>query len=145
MSSYLRLLKFSVIGLAALTGLTACHPTYVRESYQETHVPAYRYPSAPAYSVQYYSTAPTYVERRTVVVPRVVVNQSRVGTLPHVVHSDGHRPHHGPDHVGINPRQIQVAQQSRNVVSQPATSRPTERDHRRERGADRKGQRGNTD
>ena len=62
MPSLTPLLKVSAIGLL-LTSLAACHPTYVRESYQETYVPAYR--PMPAYApVQYYSSMPVYVERR---------------------------------------------------------------------------------
>lgn len=156
MSSYLQLLKFSVIGLAALTGLAACHPTYVHESYQESYVPAYRpMPAyAPAYSAHYYSTVPTYAERRTVVVPRVFVTQ------PHMDRHHGWDSHdrnqHGgnrdgdfrdrnashPNRVGIDPGHAQVHQQSRNVVSPAATSQSSERGHRREHGSYRKDQRG---
>jgi hypothetical protein len=89
-----RLLKVSVIGLFVVTGLAACHPTYVRESYHEPHFPTYApvstYSRAPAYSVQYYSSAPSYEERRTIVVPRVVVKP------PSVVFSANH-PQHAQD------------------------------------------------
>ena len=89
-----QLLKVSVIGLFVVTGLAACRPTYVRESYHEPHFPTYApvstYSRAPAYSMQYYSSVPSYEERRTVVVPRVVVKQ------PSVVFSANH-PQHAQD------------------------------------------------
>jgi hypothetical protein len=55
-----QLLKVSVIGLFVVTGLAACRPTYVRESYHDPHFLTYAsvstYSRAPAYSVQYYSS-----------------------------------------------------------------------------------------
>ncbi len=154
MPTLTRLLKISAISLM-LTSLAACHPTHVRESYQESYVPAYR-PTpayAPSYSVQYYSPSPVYVERRTVVVPRVVV------IPPRVVHSDDHRQRGWDGHVrnqhgdrregrsgqtnrdGGNTNPVQVIQQHRKEAAQP--SHP--RDGRRERSFDRKGPRGKDD
>jgi hypothetical protein len=148
MSSLSRLLKVSILSVATLTGLAACHPTYVHESYHESYVPAYGatpiYSPAPAYSAQYYSTVPTYVERRTVVVPRVVV------TPPRVIYSDSPRNHGGNGHRGnrdatnrddgryrhsqVHPNlagakasPIQVAQRGRNEAVQPGFSRSAER------------------
>lgn len=94
MSSCLRWLGISAIGLVAVFGLSACHPAYVHESYQEGYLyrpmPVY----SPSYSVQYYSTTPAYVERRTIVVPQVVVAPRRTG------HVDEHRPDPGPGFQG---------------------------------------------
>lgn len=150
MSSLIRLLKVLILSVATLTGLAACHPTYVHESYQESYIPAFGvtpiYSAAPAYSVQYYSTVPSYVQRRTVVVPRVVV------APPRVIHSDSRR-HHGWNGHGGNrdvtdrhdhgryrhsqvghlnlavasASQSQVAQRGRNDGPQPAFSRSVER------------------
>jgi hypothetical protein len=150
MSSLIRLLKVSIICASALTGLAACHPTYVHEIYQESYAPVYGatpiYSATPAYSVQYYSTVPSYVERRTVVVPRVVV------APPRVIHSDSPRHHGWNGHRGnrdvtdrldhgryrqsqvghsnlavASASQSQVAQRGRNDVPQPAFSRSVER------------------
>jgi hypothetical protein len=150
MSSLIRLLKVSIICASALTGLAACHPTYIHEIYQESYAPVYGatpiYSATPAYSVQYYSTVPSYVERRTVVVPRVVV------APPRVIHSDSPRHHGWNGHRGnrdvtdrldhgryrqsqvghsnlavASASQSQVAQRGRNDVPQPAFSRSVER------------------
>lgn len=134
MSLPTQLLKVMAIGLA-LTSLAACHPTYVRESYHETYIPAYR--PMLAYAPQYYSSTPVFVERRTVIVPRVVA------IPPRVVHFDDHRQRDRDDHFryqhdqgrdGGRTESAHVTQQSRNEANRP--SRP--RDDRRNRGFDNK-------
>jgi hypothetical protein len=165
MSPLIRMLKISVIGIVSLTGLVACHPTYVQESYYDSSYPAYSpvrtYSHAPSYSVQYYANAPTYVER-TVVVPRVVVTQPRIafpGNPPHhdrYEHNANHRAaDRGDDRrdrhaqaAQINPvyagsRQSHIARQSRNEVAQPGARPSTGRDQRREHGPDRTNLNGN--
>lgn len=142
MPSLTQLLKATAIGLA-LTSLAACHPTYVRESYHETYVSAYR--PMPAYApVQYYPSMPVYVERRTVVVPRVVV------TSPREVYSDDHhqqgrdghaRNQHDQGRDGGKTKSSHVAQQSGNQANQLTSPR----DERRDRGSDRRGPRGKDD
>jgi len=150
MSSLIRLLKVSILSVATLTGLAACHPTYVHESYRESYVPAYGatsiYSAAPAYQVQYYPSVPSYVERRTVVVPRVIEAPPRViyfdSTRHHDWsgprgnrdvtdrHDDGRYRHSQVEHP--NPAvaiasQSQVVQRGRNDAPQPGFSRSVER------------------
>lgn len=156
--SYLRVLRFSAIGLVAVLGLSACHPTYVHESYQESYLyrpmPAY----SPSYSVQYYSTAPTYVERRTIVVPQVVMAPRRAGHVDDrrpTPGSNRHDPNHRvedrggdfrnrvtaqPNHAS-NHNSVQVMQQNRGDSGQPTVSRPNNRESKRDR-PDRKGPHG---
>ncbi len=153
MPSLTRLLKVSAIGLV-LISLAGCYSTYVRERHQEAYAPAYRpiQSYAPSYSVQYYSPAPVYVERRTVFVPSAVV------LPPRVIHSDDHRQHgrdvharnqHAEDwdsdrggrsstHLNRVERNnpVQVTQQNRNDAAKDV--RP--RDGRRERNSDRSGE-----
>ena len=159
MPSLTHLLKVSVIGFFTVTGLAACHPTYVRESYQESYVSAYRptsyYSPAPSYSVHYYSSAP--IVERTIVVPRVIVTQ------PREAYSEAHRNHVGgrtlngsdrgnentrPEHsgrVGGNPSLVQVTQHGRNEVSQSMVARSPEKDQGRARSSDRTNRKGKDD
>jgi len=117
-------------------------------------MPAY----APSYSVQYYSTAPAYVER-TIVVPRVIVTQPRVAYL------DTHRNHvgdtlniswHGDrrnenaqsEHsgrAGGSTSQVQVTQHGRNEVAQSVVARSSENNQGRARSSDRTNWRGKDD
>jgi hypothetical protein len=140
MSALIRLLKFSAISLAALTGLAGCRPEYVHQSYQETYVPAYgpvaAYRSSPTYA--YYPSAPTYVERRTVIVPHVVVAPSRVVYAGPQANDRRHIeerrdvPQQG-GHVRVDPPQRaqgnrdQAIQRSRNEGVQPGVRLPAER------------------
>ena len=141
MSSLIQLLKVTAIGLA-LTSLAACHPTYVRQSYQETYIPAHR--PMPVYAPQYYASTPVYVERRTVVVPRVVV------TPPRVVHWDDQRQRGRDHHVRYQhdhdrnegkAKSAHVAQQRRDDADKPTRLR----DERRKRDFDYHGSRGKGD
>jgi hypothetical protein len=167
MSSLIRLLKVSILCVASLTGLAACHPTYLHENYQESYVPAYGatpiYSAAPAYSVQYYSTVPSYVERRTVVVPRVIV------APPRVIYSDSPRHHGWNGHRGnqdvtdrhddgryrlsqvdqpklalASASQSEVAQRGRNEAPQSGFSRSAERVSK-PHGEERRNRRGKDD